>query len=1445
MAMTSHGAGSLKKSLCEEEESPDRKFDLQKKPPASHGSRVLDFYGGHGLGSSTHQQLHGDGSFTRLSIGELVALLRAMDVVLSIHGDRLSFSAPPGVLTPELRDVLAVREPEILRHLMRGSIASFQEPPAETNVNRAENFPLSSCQHRLWFLAQMEGGSEAYHVPLALHLKGDLDCTALRKALDRILIRHEALRTTFTVDNGEPVQRVTPVHDSRFSLIEHDFRLHGDAKAELQRLSEFEVREPFDFETGPVIRGRLIQLSHDEHVLLLTMHHIVCDGWSMDILANELNALYGAFVRGDQDPLPEFEFQYPDYSVWQRQRIESDAQKQQAEFWKNALAGAPALLELPLDHPRPLEHNYAGAFAELVLDEEQTALLKAFCKRHRVTPFMTLLSAWGILMARLSGQTDVLIGVPAANRNRADVENLIGFFANTVVVRLDVTGSTKVSELLSQTRTRSLTAQQYQDIPFEQVVEIAKPARSMAHSPLFQVMFAWQATSEVKYDLLGLEVESLPSPHRVSKFDLSLELRESGKTITGGLEYATSLFEPATIDRYLGYFKNLLGAMIADDAQAIDRLAILPESESRQLLVEWNATERVYPRETSVARLVEAQVEKTPDAIALVCGEQQFTYRELNDRANQLAHRLLSQGVKPKEKVGIAIERSPELIAGILAILKAGAAYVPIDLAYPLERRDFMIRDCGIRFLLTVPSGKPVDTRQEVEFIDASFMSAGDPGGNAENPTGTTDLDSPAYVMYTSGSTGRPKGVEVLHRGIVRLVVGSQYAEMDAQKVFLQLATVSFDASTFEIWGALIHGSRLILSQGDAFDMAKLGDEIYKHGVTTLWLTTSLFNAVVDVNPSSLAPVRQLLTGGEALSVQHVVRALKALPNTEIINGYGPTESTTFATCYPIPRGLAPNSNSIPIGRPIANTRLYILDPHLQPVPIGVAGELYIGGDGLASGYVNLPDLTKERFIADPFAPNERIYKTGDLVRYLPDGNIEFLGRRDDQVKIRGFRIELGEIETRLAEIPEVREAAVIAREDTPGNKRIVAYYTSALTGEAKADSGAAERLRSQLAAILPEYMVPAAFVRLESLPLTANGKLDRKALPAVSADAYSTRDYEPPTGETEVKLGAIWAEVLKVDWIGRNDNFFDLGGHSLMAARAVALMNRDFGTSLPIRVLFQANTISQLALLIDRQDVDQADDWSMLIPIQTSGTRPPLFCVARPNVNALGYLFLSREMGKDQPVYGLQVQLEEDPAIDFSDEQIRSTATEYIRAMKSVQPQGPYNLIGQCQGAYIAFEMVQQLEAAGEQASFLGVLDAWTEENTRHRLRFKAFLAFKRLRKSDPNLLPSSPKKPDAPALSPEAATGATKKAIFQKYFPGKNFVPPVCSAPITVFTVGKQPFYRKNDPTMGWGDRTRSGVTIKPVPGCHTTILRKPYVQGLAALIAEQLDNAARNCR
>ncbi len=1308
-----------------------------------------------------------------------------------------------------------------------------------------DQFPPSFAQQRLWLLVQMDGVSEAYHIPLGLRLTGDLDRVALHRALDRIIVRHEALRTTFALDNGDLVQRIAAVERSRFLLIEHDLRLHSNPQSELDRLAQLESGAPFDLAAGPLIRGRLVRVAPDEHVLLITMHHIVSDGWSLGLLVKELNALYAALLRGEDDPLPELDIQYADYSVWQRRSIEGEIQQQQGAYWKEALAGAPALLELPTDRPRPAEQSYPGSFAELVLDEELTAGLKDLSRRHGVTLFMTLLAGWSVLLARLSGQQDVLVGTPTANRGRAEIENLIGFFVNTLVVRLDLSNSPSVREVLQQTRERTIAAQQNQDLPFEQVVETAQPVRSLAHSPLFQVMFAWQGNAQERFEFAGLEVQSLPSPHRVAKYDLLLELWESDNHITGGLEFATALFEQATIERYLGYFRNLLRAMVADDAQAIDRLPMLPDSDRSHLLREFNNSEAEYPKDIPLAKLVEQQVERTPNAVAVVFDKQHLTYRDLNARANQLAHELIKRGVGPDQIVGLYVSRSTDLIVALLAIIKAGAAYLPLDPLFPPERLGYMLSDSGAPLLITEKSLRgtlPPFAGTILQLEDEAWQT-----NSRENPSVAVKPEDLGYVIYTSGSTGKPKGVQLPRMALTNLLWSMrEWLKLTDRDRLLAVTTISFDIASADVWLPLLVGAQTVLASfEEAADGNALKDLLQKHDITFLQATPVTWRLLFDAGWRGKSNLQTVCTG-EAMP-QEV--AVQLVPVVKLVwNLYGPTETTIWSTGYRVTDGREP----ILIGRPVFNTQCYILDAHGQPVPAGVTGELFIAGDGLARGYLNRPELTAEKFIADPFAGGEaRMYRTGDLARYRPDGNIECLGRIDHQVKIRGYRIELGEIEARLAEYPGVREAVVIAREDTPGDKRLVAYYAASAQAGSDESNFGTPQFRAYLTASLPDYMVPAVYVRMEALPLTPNGKIDRKVLPPPVADSALSHSFEPPQGETELKLAAIWSDVLKLDRIDRNESFFDLGGHSLMAARAVATMNQEFGTSLPIRVLFQANTVSQLASLIEKQAETQADFWHPVIPIQTRGTRCPLFCVARPNVNALGYLTLSRELGNEQPVYGLQVQLEEDPSIDFTDEQIRNTAAEYVRAVRTVQAHGPYILIGQCQGSFIAFEMVRQLEAEGENVAFFGVLDAWPEENTRHRWRFQTYLAIKRLQALDRQTIAKAisrvnarfadRKTPQSPAISPQALSPSSKKVLFQKYFPGKDFVPPVCSAPITVFRIGEQPWYRKNDETMGWGVRTRSSVKISNISGHHLTILRQPNVKQLATLLTKHLDESA----
>ncbi|WP_036254806.1 non-ribosomal peptide synthetase, partial [Methylobacter sp. BBA5.1] len=1051
-------------------------------------------------------------------------------------------------------------------------------------ADRGQPLPLSFAQQRLWFIAQMEGASEAYHIAGGIRLTGVLDEAALRRALDRIVARHEALRTLFIEQDGEASQLILNTNGG-FTLLEHDLSTDASPSAALARLSEQEAQAPFDLARGPLARGRLVRLAADEHVLLITLHHIIADGWSMGVLIDELGRLYASYSRGEGDPLPPLPIQYADYAVWQRRWVEGEQLHTQAAYWRQTLAGAPALLELPSDRPRPAQQDYAGAQQAVRLDADLSARLKAFSQQHGATLFMTLLAGWALTLSRLSGQDDLVIGTPSANRGRAEIEGLIGFFVNTLALRIDLSDSPTVADLIERIKIQTLNAQAHQDIPFEQVVEIVQPPRSLAHAPLFQVMFDWQNTPGGKLSLPGLSLAPVDVAHASAQFDLSLSLKEDGDAIVGSLEYATALFDQDTVARYLGYWQALLAGMVADDSQAVTRLPMLGEAERRQVLYGWNATQADYPKASCVHELFEAQALQTPEADAVVWNGGRLSYAELNARANRLAHHLRRIGVAAGDFIPVVMARSVEMLVAQLAVLKSGCAYVPIDPEFPADRQAFMIQDCQARQVIVAQDSAAGRDWPGVQVLDLAQANEAIAHCSSADLHLQRAADTPAYIMYTSGSTGVPKGVIVPHRAINRLVINNGYARIEPTDCIAHCSNPAFDASTFEIWGALLNGARLlIIPQSAVLEPETFAHSLTEQGATTLFLTTALFNQYAVILPTALARLKHLLFGGERASPAIAKQFLDSQPQCRLLNVYGPTETTTFATSYSV-EAIAEQAESIPIGRPITNTQIYILDPQRQPVPIGVAGEIYIGGPGVAQGYLNRPELTAERFIADPFVnePGAQLYKTGDLGCWRADGNIDYLGRNDHQVKIRGFRIEPGEIEARLAEYTGVRETAVLAREDVPGDKRLVAYYT----GDAEVT---VDRLRAYLAETLPEYMVPAAFVPLEALPLTVNGKLDRKALPVPEGDAYGAREYEAPQGETEETLAALWTELLKLEQVGRHDNFFELGGHSLLAVTLIARMRRA-GLNTDVQALFTTPTLAGLAAAVG------GDSLQVLVP--------------------------------------------------------------------------------------------------------------------------------------------------------------------------------------------------------------------------------------------------------
>ncbi|MFJ7794154.1 amino acid adenylation domain-containing protein [Pseudomonas sp. NPDC096950] len=1055
-------------------------------------------------------------------------------------------------------------------------------------ISRDKPLPPSFAQQRLWFLAQLDSEiSDAYHIPLALRLRGSLNVKVLQQALDELWSRHEALRSVFVNNEGEvEVRLLASDHGLPLRQIDlHDEPVKGSsAEAELARLCTEEARAPFNLDTGPLVRACLIRTnlaqtsssSADEHVLLLTQHHIVSDGWSLGLLLSDLSALYTAYSNDQVSPLPSLAIQYPDYAAWQRQWLSGARLNEQKAYWKQALADVPTLLDLPTDRPRPEQQSFVGASVPIKLSRELTADLKQFCQAQGTTLFMTLLAAWSTVLSRLSGQEDIVIGAPSANRGHREIEPLIGFFVNTLALRIDLGDSPSVAELLARVRERALKAQDHQDLPFEQVVEIAQPPRRLSHTPLFQVVFAWQNYDAGQWALPGLEASPVHSTYDVARFDLELNLAEEGDRIVGALGYATALFDSVTIERHVGYLTTALAQMIKDAGQTAAAIELLDADERTLLLKTWNATVESRPDQLCMHQLFEEQVARNPKAKALVFGDEVLSYGELNARANRLAHQLIASGVRPEQRVAICVERSLAMVVGLLAILKAGGAYVPLDPAYSGERLSFILDDTAPVLVLADAVGRDAlgSDLQAYAVLDPREASAG-ADTNPDVP-GLTPQNL-AYIIYTSGSTGQPKGVMVEHAQVVRLFDTTQadfgFAASDVWCLFHSFA---FDFSVWELWGALRYGGTLVLVPHAVTRAPQAFYQLLcEQGVTVLNQTPSAFTALMEFVQPSSDRLRYVIFGGEALQPATLRDwyGTRGESAPQLVNMYGITETTVHVTYYPLTASDAQRTDSV-IGQRLPDLHLYLLDAFGQPVPMGAVGEMYVGGAGVARGYLNRPDLTAERFLRDPFSdqPEARMYRTGDLARYLPNGDLAYLGRNDDQVKIRGFRIELGEIAANLGEHPSIREAVVVAQ-GADSDKRLVAYVV-AQPEVAETDASA---LRDYLSGRLPDYMVPSAFVRMDSFPLTANGKLDRRALPRPDGDAFAREAYEAPLGEIEAALAAIWSELLGIERVSRHDNFFALGGHSLMAVRLIERLRRQ-GLSLAVRDLFQTPVLSVLA---------------------------------------------------------------------------------------------------------------------------------------------------------------------------------------------------------------------------------------------------------------------------
>ena len=1209
---------------------------------------------------------------------------------------------------------------ELFKHLLKkkGIFLTSETIKRRTQLTPA---PLSFAEQRLWFLNQLEGENNTYNIPFAKLLNGNLNLAALEGAIAEILRRHEVLRTRFQVINCTPMRIIDPEITLTLKVVDLQDLPEAEHLTTVKRLVTIEADKPFDLANDPLIRVHLWRVSSQSHVLLINIHHIVSDGWSLGILTQELSALYKAFLSGEPSPLPELSIQYTDFAVWQRQWLTGEVLEKQLGYWKQKLAGAPEVLALPIDRQRQAVQAFRGTYVSFLLPNSLSEALKELSKRTEVTLFMTLYAAFITLLSRYTGSDDIVVGTPIANRNRPEIEGLIGFFANTLVLRTDLSDNPIFEDLLSRVRDMMLEAYAHQDLPFEKLVEQLQPERSLSYIPLVQVMLVLEVPKP-QTQMAGLTVSPLAVEKTTAKFDLTLFLQNSDKGLIGTWEYNTDLFDAATIDRMTRHFQTILAGIVANPQQKVFSLPLLTERERYQLLIDWNNTQKEYPINKCIHQLFEEQVEHTPDAVAVEFGNQQLTYDELNAKANQLAHYLKSLGVKADVLVGICIERSLEMIVGLLGILKAGGAYLPLDPNYPNERLSFMLEDAQVQVLLTQHSllerlpqhqAKLVcldtDTHLVSQFSQDNFIS----GVQANNL---------GYVIYTSGSTGKPKGVAMSQVALCNLI----FWQLENMKVSrgaktLQFAPISFDASFHEMFSTWHSGGTLVLIREEMRrDPVALLALIEDKAIERLFIPFVGLQQLAEVAVSSelfTSHLREIITAGEQLQITPAISHWlgKLTNDCTLHNHYGPSESHVVTT-FTLTNSVQTWPLLPPIGRPIANTQIYILDKYLQPVPVGVAGELYIGGVPLARGYLNRPQLTLERFIPNPFGQSreageqggtgetecqsfnyERLYKTGDLARYLPDGNIEFLGRIDNQVKVRGFRIELGEVEAVLTQHEDVEGCCVIAREDNKSDKRLVAYVV------AHQDcTPTINELRQFLKAKLPEYMIPNAFVMLESLPLTPSSKVDRRALPAPDLHTNNSDKFVAPRNQLELQLTQIWSRILKVEKVGVQDNFFDLGGHSLLTPYLMAQIKQQFGKDIAIASLYQNPTIEQLATIVQKDSDSKSG--SPLVAFQSHGSKPPLFCLP----GAAGYPFylydLARCLGSDQPFYSFQ-------AIALCEEgelitQVEDVAARYIQALLVVQPQGPYFLAGHSFGGKLAFEMAQQLLHKGHKVALVAVLD-------------------------------------------------------------------------------------------------------------------------------------------
>jgi aspartate racemase len=1307
--------------------------------------------------------------------------------------------------------------------------------------------PLTFAQQQVWLHAQMAPNTPAYNEPFTVHRRGPLNVEVLERSFAEIVRRHESWRTTFSAVDGEPVQVVHAPFAVKLEVTDLRNMPEQDREGEALRLATADACKPFNLTEAPLFRTRVIRLDEEDFRLAITAHHLIFDGVTgYRVFLPELVALYEAYSNGEASPLAELDFQYADYAVWQRQAARQDVLNLGFDYWKKQLSGELPVLQLPTDQPRPAAQTFHGAMQSFTLSAELSAGLRELSRQAGVTLFMTFLAAFDTLLHRYSGQEDILVGSVTSGRNFPGAEKLLGFFLNTVVLRTDLSGDPTFRELLERARNVTVGALSHDDVPLDELVKQLHPQRNLSSNPLFQVLLSFEpslSTVDPGWNLTAIDVET-----GTAKFDLCLVLDDRAEGLQGRLIYSIDLFDSGTITRMIGHWQTLLESIVAGPGCHISKLAILPVKEREGLLKQSDGPSHSYPT-ALLHQMIAAQAKQTPDAVAVCCGERSLTFHELDGKANQLAQHLRTLGVMSESRVALCVERSLEMIVGILGILKAGGAYVPLDTTYPKERLEYIMQDCGASVLLTQAHLPPLNRADDlcVICVDSDWDVISQQTSD-ELPANTT-ADDLAYVIYTSGSTGRPKGVMVTHRNLAHSTLCRVDYYREPIGKYLLLSPVGFDSSVAVIFHALATGATLVLPaaefQWESIQVARL---IASTKISQILCVPSLYSELLaTAQPDQLKSLRSVIVAGEACPKQLVTDHYQLLPQTSLFNEYGPTEATVWSSVYAC--DPAASSASTPIGKPIANTSSYVLDRQRQLVPIGVPGELHIGGAGVARGYLGLPDLTREKFVSNPFSGKvgDRLYKTGDLVRYLADGNLEFLGRLDQQVKIRGLRIELSEIEAALLEHPDVREAAVVADRNDSDGLRLVAYVVA----RAEYSTSAAE-LRAFLKSRVPAYMVPGVFSFADSFPRGANGKVDRRQLRCTDeASAVAATPTPSPRDFVEARLLAIWKDVLERSDLDIRRDFFELGGHSLLAARLLARIEADFDQSLSLAFVFQAPTIELMAELLRNPDVSIRK--RAIVPVQPHGSRLPLFWVR----GGPRFRLLAQKLGSDQPFLGLDLPFSD--ATKFrTPYRLEEIAAYMVRAMREVQPHGPYALAGLCVNAVIAYEIARQVSLEGDEVSLLAMLDAHNHAYYKNPLRDGRYTG--RIKYHLSNLFRADMKDGSAYLLDRlEEARRKVERTIWQlSMTSAKNgngdrphnsdfivhpafhrYEPLAYSGKITLLQSSDWPEGPYFDFRLGWMDLAAGGVNFRRVPGNHPSMFTEPNVNLVAAELRARLSD------